>query len=66
MKKISTVKHYKIRKDGTLKLVGLEHVEVEEHHWGNIESLELRDKADAIRRDRESEAFEALLDAACE
>ena len=64
-KVINTVKHYKIRKNGSLKFVGNEHVEVAEHHWGHIESLDLRDEADAIRSNRESENFEALVDAAC-
>ena len=66
MKKISTVKHYKIRKDGTLRFVGLEHIEVEEQHWGHISSLDIRDAADIARRAREAEEFEALVDAACE
>ena len=48
-KVISTVKHYKIQKDGSLKFVSNEHVEVAKHHWGHIASLDIRDKADARR-----------------
>ena len=65
MKKISEVKHYKIRKDGSLRFVGIEHVEVEEHHWGHVDSLDWRDAADARRRAHEQEDFEALADAVC-
>ena len=65
MKKISEVKHYKIRKDGSLRFVGIEHVEVEEHHWGHIKSLDIRDKADARRLAHEQDEFERLVDAAC-
>ena len=66
MTKISTVRHYKIRKDGTLRLVDIEHVEVEEHHWGHIDSLDVRDRADARRLAHEQEDFERLVDAAME
>ena len=66
MTKISTVRHYKIRKDGTLRFVGNEHVEVEEHHWGHIEDLDWRDKADARQLARDQEDFERLVDAAVE
>ena len=48
-KVISTIKHYKKQKDGTLRFVGNEKREVEEHHWGHINSLDIRDKADARR-----------------
>ena len=65
MTKISTVRHYKIRKNGTLRFVGIEHVEVEEHHWGHIKLLDVRDKADAHRLAHEQEDFERLADAAC-
>ena len=64
-KVINTVKHYKIQKDGPLKFVGNEKREVAEHHWGHIESLDIRDKADARRLADEQEEFEALADAAC-
>ena len=66
MKKISEVRHYKVNPDGTLRFVGIEHVEVEEHHLGHINSLDLRDKADARRLAREQEEFERLVDAAAE
>ena len=65
MTKISTVRHYKIRKDGSLRFVVIEHVEVEEHHWGHIESLDWRDAADARQLAHEQESFERLADAAC-
>ena len=65
MKTISKVKHYKVNPDGTLRLVGIEHVEVEEHHWGHIKSLDVRDAADARRLAHEQEDFERLVDAAC-
>lgn len=64
-KVISTVRHYKRTKNGTLRFVGTEHVEVEEHHWGHIDSLDWRDMADARRLAHEQEAFERLTDAAC-
>ena len=66
MRKISEVRHYKIRKDGSLRFVGIEHVEVEEHHWGHIKLLDIRDKADERRLAHEQEAFERLVDAACD
>ena len=64
-KVISTIKHYKKQKDGTLRFVGIEKREVEEHHWGHINSLDIRDKADARRLAHEQEEFERLADAAC-
>ena len=65
MKKISKVRHYKIRKDGSLRFVGIEHVEVEENHMTHIAGLAERDAADAIRHAQELEDFEALADNAC-
>ena len=65
MTKISTIRHYKIRKDGTLRFVGIETREVEETHVTHIAGLDERDEADAICRARELEDFEALADAAC-
>ena len=65
MKKISTVKHYKRMKNGSLRFVGFEHVEVEETHVTRFDGLAERDEADAIRRARDTEEFEALADAAC-
>ena len=65
MKKISTIRHYRRTKNGSLRFVGIEHVEVEEHHWGHIESLDWRDKADARRLAHELEAFERLADDVC-
>ena len=65
MTKISTVRHCKIRKDGTLRFVGIEHVEVEETHVTHIVGLSERDEADDLRRSQELEDFEALADAAC-
>ena len=65
MTKISTIRHYKIRKDGSLRFVGIETREVEETHVTHIAGLAERDEADAIRRARELEDFEALADAAC-
>ena len=62
---ISKVRHYKRTKDGSLRFVGIEHVEVEEHHWGHVDSLDWRDAADARRLVHERETFEALADAAC-
>ena len=59
-KVISTIKHYKREKDGTLRFVGIEKREVEEHHWGHIDSLDIRDKADARRLAHEQEEFERL------
>ena len=64
-KVISTIKHYKKQKDGTLRFVGFENREVEEHHWGHIKSLDIRDKADARRLAHEQEEFERLVDTAC-
>ena len=64
-KVISTIRHYKIRKDGTLRFVGIETREVEEAHVTHIAGLAERDEAGAIRRARELEDFEALADAAC-
>ena len=64
-KVISTIKHYKREKDGTLRFVGIEKREVEELHWGHIKLLDLRDKADAHRLAHEQEDFERLVDAAC-
>ena len=65
-KVISTIRHYKKQKDGTLRFVGIEKREVEEHHWGHIESLDARDAADQLQLARDREAFEALADAAAE
>ena len=65
MKMMSEVKHYKLNADGTLRFVGIEHVEVEEAHWGHVDSLDWRDAADARRLSLDREAFEALADAAC-
>ena len=65
MTKISKVRHCRIRKDGSLRFVGIEHVEVEETHVTHIPGLAERDEADAIRRARDTEEFEALADAAC-
>ena len=65
MTKISTVRHYKIRKDGTLRFVGIEKYEVEENHMTHIAGLAERDAADAIRHAQELEDFEALADNAC-
>ena len=64
-KVISTVRHYKRAKDGTLRLVGIEKHEVEEYHWGHIEALDWRDEADAQQLARDQEDFERLADAAC-
>lgn len=62
---INKVRHYKINPDGSLRFVGIERVEAEEFHWNHLESLDWRDEADARRRSRDAEAFEALVDAAC-
>ena len=64
-KVISTIRHYKRTKDGSLRFVGIEKREVEEHHWGHIKLLDVRDKADAHRLAHEQEDFERLVDAAC-
>ncbi len=64
-KVISTIKHYKREKDGTLRFVGTEKREVEEHHWGHIKSLDWRDEADARRLARDQEDFERLVDNVC-
>ena len=64
-KVISKVRHYKIRKDGTLRFVGIEHVEVEETHVTHIAGLSERDEADTLRHAQELEDFEALADNAC-
>ena len=64
-KVISTIRHYKRTKNGTLRFVGTEKREVEEHHWGHIESLDWRDAADAQQLAQDREAFERLADAAC-
>ena len=64
-KVISTVKHYKRTKNGSLRLVGIEKHEVEETHWGHIASLDTRDAADARRLAHEQDDFEAVVDAAC-
>ena len=66
MTKISTIKHYRRTKNGSLRFVGIETRAVEEHHWGHIKLLDVRDKADARRLAHEQEAFEALVDAACD
>ena len=65
MTKISTVRHYKIRKDGSLRFIGIEKREVEETHVTHIAGLDMRDKADARRLAHEQEDFERLVDAAC-
>ena len=64
-KVISTIKHYKMQKDGTLRFVGIEHVEVEEPHVTRFDGLAERDEADALCLARDIEDFEALADAAC-
>ena len=64
-KVISTIRHYRREKDGTLRFVGIEKREVEERHWGHIKLLDVRDKADAHRLAHEQEDFERLVDAAC-
>ena len=64
-KVISTIRHYKRNADGSLRFVGIEKREVEEHHWGHIKLLDVRDKADAHRLAHEQEDFERLADAAC-
>ena len=64
-KVISTIRHYKRQKDGTLRFVGIGKREVEEEHWGHIDSLDERDRADARRLAHEQEDFERLVDAAC-
>ena len=64
-KVISTIRHYKRAKDGSLRFVGIEHVEVEENHMTHIAGLAERDAADAIRHAQELEDFEALADNAC-
>lgn len=65
MRKISKVRHYRRQKDGSLRFAGIERVEVEEVHWGHVDSLDWRDAADARRLSLDREAFEALADAAC-
>ena len=65
MTKISTVKHYRRTKNGSLRFIGIEHVEVDETHVTHIAGLAERDEADSIRRARELEDFETLVDAAC-
>ena len=62
---ISTIRHYKKQKDGSLRFVGIEKREVEEHHWGHIKPLDWRDKAYARRLAHEQEDFERLADNAC-
>ena len=52
-------------KDGSLRFIGIEKREVEETHVTHIAGLAARNEADAIRRARETEEFEALVDAAC-
>ena len=64
MTKISTIRHYRRTKNGSLRFVGIETREVEENHVTHIAGLAERDEADAIRRARELEDFEALADAA--
>ena len=66
MTKISTIRHYKRTKNGSLRFIGIETREVEEHHWGHIKLLDIRDKADARRLAHEQEDFERLVDAAME
>ena len=46
-KVISTIKHYKKQKDGSLRFVGIEKREAEEHHWGHIKLLDVRNTASA-------------------
>ena len=65
MTKISTVKHYRRTKNGSLRFIGIVHVEVDETHVTHIAGLAERDEADSIRRARELEDFETLVDAAC-
>ena len=65
MKKISTIRHYRRTKNGSLRFVGIEHVEVNETHVTHIAGLAEREEADALRHARELEDFEALADAAC-
>ena len=64
-KVISTIKHYKKQKDGSLRFVGIEKREAEEHHWGHIKLLDVRDKADEHRLAHEQEELERIVDAAC-
>ena len=64
-KVISTIKHYKRAKDGTLRFIGTERVEVEENHMTRIAGLDMRDQADAHWLAHEQEDFERLVDAAC-
>ena len=64
-KVVSKVRHYRRQKDGSLRFAGIERVEVEEQHWGHVDSLDWRDAADARRLSHDREAFEALADAAC-
>ena len=63
-KVISTVRHYKRMKNGSLRFVGFEHVEVEETHVTRFDGLAERDEADALCLARDIEEFEALVDAA--
>ena len=65
MTKISTIKHYRRTKNGSLRFIGLETREVEETHVTHIAGLDMRDKADARRLAHEQEDFERLVDAAC-
>ena len=64
-KVISTIRHYRREKDGTLRFVGIEKREVEERHRGHLKLLDVRDNADAHRLAHEQEDFERLADAAC-
>ena len=65
MKKISTIRHYRRTKNGSLRFVGIEHVEVDETHVTHIAGLAERDEADALCLAHDIEEFEALVDAAC-
>ena len=66
MKKISTVRHYKVNGDGSLRFVGIGHVTVEEERPDFYATLAWRDAADAARRECEIESFEEFVDAAME
>ena len=64
-KVISTIRHYRREKDGTLRFVGIEKRVVEETHVTRIAGVDMRDEADTLRHAQELEDFERLVDAAC-
>jgi len=61
-----TLKHYKLNKDGSLRLVRTELVEDPPRTKLDFSSLAYRDRLDAMKAETSEARFEALADAVCE